>query len=94
MKLNSPVSRRRFLGGVAAGTLAANAVRTPSDYAPAGSREKLLEFDYSDVKLTGGPFRRQFDLVHRHFLGLDNDRLLKAYRQSAGLPAPGEDMGG
>jgi hypothetical protein len=60
----------------------------------ATTREKLYEFDYADVKLTGGPLKRQFDHVHAHFLGLDNDRLLKVYRQRAGLPAPGEDMGG
>ena len=28
------------------------------------------------------------------FLNLDDDRLLKVFRQVAGLPAPGEDMGG
>jgi hypothetical protein len=59
-----------------------------------GAREKLYEFSYSDVKLTAGPLKSQFDRVHAHFLGLDNDRLLKVYRQRAGLPAPGADMGG
>jgi DUF1680 family protein len=29
-----------------------------------------------------------------HYLGIDEDRLLKVYRQRAGLPAPGRDMGG
>ena len=29
-----------------------------------------------------------------HFLQLDEDRILKIYRQRAGLPAPGRDMGG
>ncbi len=79
------ISRRTFIGGAAAVTLT-----------PAGTptREKLHEFNYSDVKLTGGPLKAQFDRVHAHFLGLDNDRLLKVYRQRAGLPAPGEDMGG
>ena len=28
------------------------------------------------------------------FLNLDDDRLLKVFRQVAGMPAPGEDMGG
>ena len=54
----------------------------------------LREFAYADVKLTGGPLKRQYDWVHAHFLSLDNDRLLKVYRQRAGLPAPGDDMGG
>ncbi len=36
----------------------------------------------------------QFDQTHAFFLNLSEDRLLKIYRQRAGLPAPGEDMGG
>jgi len=58
------------------------------------SREKLFVFDYSDVKLTGGPLRAQMDRIHASYQALDEDRLLKVYRQRAGLPAPGEDMGG
>ncbi|HEY1497364.1 MAG TPA: beta-L-arabinofuranosidase domain-containing protein [Candidatus Solibacter sp.] len=80
------LSRRGFLqtvtAGAAAGTL------------PAASRENLREFGHSDVVLTGGPLKQQYDWVHAHFLSLDNDRLLKVYRQRAGLPAPGDDMGG
>jgi DUF1680 family protein len=78
------LSRRAFVGGVAGAGFTRAAV----------SREKLYEFRYSDVKLTAGPLKSQFDRVHAHFLGLDNDRLLKVYRQRAGLPAPGADMGG
>jgi DUF1680 family protein len=61
---------------------------------PARSREPLRELPYSAVQLTGGPFKEQFDALHAHYLSLDNDRLLKVYRQRAGLPAPGVDMGG
>ena len=46
------------------------------------------------MKLTGGPLRSQLDRIHASYQGLDEDRLLKVYRQRAGLPAPGEDMGG
>ena len=80
------VSRRTFLQ-TAAATAAAVCVR-------AAAREPLREFAYRDVALTGGPLKAQYDWVHAHFLSLDNDRLLKVYRQRAGLPAPGEDMGG
>ena len=38
--------------------------------------------------------KRQFEENHARFLNLDDDRLLKVFRQVAGLPAPGEDMGG
>ena len=54
----------------------------------------LSLFDYADVQLHDGPMRRQFDENHARFLNLDDDRLLKVFRQVAGLPAPGEDMGG
>jgi DUF1680 family protein len=38
--------------------------------------------------------KRQFDENHARFQNLDDDRLLKVFRQVAGMPAPGEDMGG
>lgn len=81
-------SRREF---IAAGAAAAGIARAQS---ASPSREALREFDYADVRLTGGPLARQYDHLHRHYLSLDNDRLLKVYRQRAGLPAPGDDMGG
>ena len=82
------MNRRDFLKTSAA---AASALLADGAPAPAVS---LKEFPYSAVALTGGPMKRQYDMVHRHFLALDNDRLLKVYRQRAGLPAPGDDMGG
>ena len=54
----------------------------------------LALFPYKDVQLHEGPMRRQFDENHTRFLNLDDDRMLKVYRQVAGLPAPGEAMGG
>ena len=58
------------------------------------SREPLRQFEAAQVQLTGGPFAEQYDELHAHYLSLSNDRLLKVYRQRAGLPAPGADMGG
>jgi DUF1680 family protein len=86
----TPMTRRTFFGTAA---VLGQSART-GVVEPAGEREKLYEFNYSDVKLTGGPLKKQYDGTHAHFLALDNDRLLKVYRQRAGLPAPGEDMGG
>ena len=37
--------------------------------------------------------KRQFVENHDRFLNLDDDRLLKVYRQVAGLPAPGRRHG-
>jgi DUF1680 family protein len=65
-----------------------------SDAQTTPSREKLFLFRYSDVKLTGGPLKAQFDRVHASYLALNEDRLLKELRIRAGLPAPGEYMGG
>ncbi len=84
----APLHRRDFLRGSVAAALA---TRLPA--APAVSSH-LNEFPYGAVTLTGGPMKRQYDAIHAHFLALDNDRLLKVYRQRAGLPAPGDDMGG
>ena len=61
--------------------------------AAAGSAN-LTTFDYSQVELLDGPLRRQFDTNHAFFLHLGEDRMLKIYRQRAGMPAPGPDMGG
>jgi DUF1680 family protein len=80
-------SRRRFLGATAA------AIGVWGQ-AKENGREKLFEFPYSAVSLTGGPLKDHYERTLSHFLSLDNDRLLKVYRQRAGLPAPGEDMGG
>jgi uncharacterized protein len=97
-------SRRAFLRGAAsvaaAGALAprlrpAQAHGAASTAEPARfAGERLRDFDYGSVALTGGPLKSQYDFIHGHYLGLDNDRLLKVYRQHAGLAAPGVDMGG
>ena len=80
------LTRRHFLHAAAA----AAALRKGR----AAAAPTLREFGYADVTLTGGPLKEQYDWVHAHFLSLNNDRLLKVYRQRAGLPAPGDDMGG
>jgi uncharacterized protein len=88
-------SRRSFLQA-ASSAAALSAVRpfaTLAQGAQAAAPE-LREFDYKDVRLTDGPLKDQYDHIHAHYLGLDNDRLLKVYRQHAGLAAPGRDMGG
>lgn len=76
------LSRRTFLS---------TAVATA---ATAQSGSKLREFEYSQVRLNGGPLASMHGRMHTHFAGLDEDRLLKVYRQRAYLPAPGRDMGG
>ncbi|MGH9607293.1 MAG: beta-L-arabinofuranosidase domain-containing protein [Terracidiphilus sp.] len=90
--MKSKVSRRDFLAGAAA-VLAARG-RSSSASTLSAVQTQLDEFDYGAVQLTGGPLKAQYDRVHASYLTLDNDRLLRVYRERAGLPAPGAPMGG
>jgi DUF1680 family protein len=91
-------SRRSFLKSSAAAAGAAMTFRSVPGWAvPAVATTTvpaLSLFEYSQVQLSEGIFRTQFDHNHELFLGLDEDALLKPFRQRAGLPAPGPDMGG
>lgn len=87
-----PLTRRTFVKSAAA--MAVCATRPLLASTPAHAREPLQELPYSAVQITGGPLAQQYNEVHAHYLSLSNDRLLKVYRQRAGLPAPGLDMGG
>ncbi len=69
------------------------AAATPA-LAAAGGSPALSVFDYAQVELLDSPLRRHFDTNHAFFLRLDEDRMLKIYRQRVGMPAPGADMGG
>jgi uncharacterized protein len=97
--MNSRVNRRTFLKSATAATAASYAVRSIPSWAAANSgavaiNTPLTTFAYSEVELFDGPMKRQFLENHALFLNLDDDRMLKVFRQVAGLPAPGEDMGG
>lgn len=85
------ISRREFLAGASAALVG---TRIPARAEPSFSGNRFAEFDYGQVQLTGGPLKTQYDRMRASYLGLDNDRLLKVYRERAGLPAPGEPMGG
>ncbi|MBS1801884.1 MAG: glycoside hydrolase family 127 protein [Acidobacteria bacterium] len=87
-------SRRSFLKSTA--VLAGAAIVRPraSQAETLSFNPPLSQFGYGDVKLLDGPAREQFDRNHAFYRGLNEDSLLKPYRQRAGLPAPGEEMGG
>src|SRR5690242_5893761 len=56
--------------------------------------KRLLEnFDFRGVTLDAGPLRKQVDEAREDYLRIPNDDLLKWFRQRAGLPAPGQDLG-
>jgi hypothetical protein len=93
------LDRRSFLKTATAATaatyaLSARPIWAASDRGTVAIHTPLTTFSYSEVELLDGPMRRQFEENHARFLNLDDDRLLKVFRQVAGLPAPGEDMGG
>ncbi|HXM62226.1 MAG TPA: hypothetical protein VN950_15315, partial [Terriglobales bacterium] len=97
--MNLRVNRRTFLKTATATTAATYAARAfPAlaavDKGSVAINTPLSTFAYSDVELLDGPMKRQFEENHALFQNLDDDRLLKVFRQVAGLPAPGEDMGG
>ena len=91
------LSRRRFVQSAVCAAAGATLTSLSSTFAVGQSflgREVMSEFPYGNVRLTGGPLMRHFHRIHAHYLALDEDRLLKVFRQRAGLPAPGLDMGG
>jgi uncharacterized protein len=100
--IRTDVNRRAFLkaaGVTAASTFAATRRSVPvlaavPDRGTVAITLPLSTFSYSDVELFDGPMKRQFEENHARFLNLEDDRLLKVFRQQANLPAPGEDMGG
>jgi hypothetical protein len=61
---------------------------------PLPADHELDQFAYGDVELLAGPLLDQFNQNHSFFMNLSEDALLKPFRQAAGLPAPGEEMGG
>lgn len=90
--VNRKITRREFLAGAA--VMAAGAGLRPSSRAESSPGNQFAEFDYGEVHLTDGPLKRQYDRICSSYLALDNDRLLRVYRERAGLPAPGTPMGG
>ena len=91
-------SRRQFLKSTAVSTAGIVAIRSVPAWARNAAaspvNSPLAIFGYSQVQLLDGPFRLQFDQNHKVFLNLDEDGMLKPFRQRQGLPAPGPDMGG
>jgi uncharacterized protein len=91
-------SRRQFMqaGALAAGS--AIALRSRGAWSLASTdvavRPPLSVFDYAQVQLLEGHLREQFDRNHDVFLHLNENAMLKPFRERSGMPAPGPDMGG
>lgn len=87
------MTRRNLMTGSLAATCL-GAMAPGALMADAPSRERLQECAFGTVRLTGGPFKALYDAMAAHYLALDEDRLLKGFRQHVGLAAPGRSMGG
>jgi DUF1680 family protein len=87
--------RRRILKAgallVCGGALGASGARRAPG---ARSTAPLDELEYAQVTFDPGPVYAQARENHRRVLNLDEDALLRPFRQRAGLPAPGADLGG
>ena len=91
-------SRRQFLRATTASTAGLVAMSSLPSWARRKAETSITPplsvFGYSQVQLLEGPFRLQFDQNHKLFLELNEDGMLKPFRQREGRPAPGPDMGG
>ncbi len=90
--MNRNLSRRVFLqlsgSAAAACGLGSQAFATDTAVPP------LAEVSYGQVTLTSQPHLAQLESTHSLLMSLSNDSLLKPLRAMAGLPAPGDDLGG
>ena len=94
-------SRRRFLklaatsgGLVAVGSVARRSMAWGLPRPKVKVVPPLTLFRYGQVEMLEGRLRQQFEENHRFFLNLDEDGMLKPFRQRQGLAAPGPDLGG
>jgi DUF1680 family protein len=89
-----PISRRRLLqyGALAtAGSFAPAAIASTSEHRAAGP---LDEFGYGAVSIASDAHEAQLRNTQSVLMSLSEDSLLMPFRQMAGLPAPGVELGG
>ena len=100
MSPSHSVSRRKFLQSAALASAAGLVPRLRgssltslfgSDSVPSGP---LAEFGYGDVSLHSALHDQQLQQTHALLMELNEDSLLKPFRQMVGQPAPGTDLGG
>jgi DUF1680 family protein len=91
MRRKAMLSRREML--TIAGVSLAGTACAGSAFATGTAADSLamIPANYGDVALQEGPMLAQFRAQHAT---LDDDALLKPFREAAGSPAPGDDLGG
>jgi hypothetical protein len=91
------ITRRKFaeLSAAAAGAVASRKVWLAKAAAEAHvPNSTLAEFGYGDVTITSALHDAQLRETHEVLMNMSEDSLLKPFRQMAGQPAPGADLGG
>ena len=92
---NIKLTRHAFAGlSAVAGALAAGYSPLLPATARRASGRVLTEFAYGDVSIDSAPHHAQLQNTQDELMSLSEDSLLKPFRQIAGQPAPGEDLGG
>jgi len=87
------LNRRKLLQG--AGALgAATLLPRAAPAAGQGTAMPIDTCDYGDVTLLEGPARAQFDQTLGALLAMDEDKLLRPFRQAAGMPIGPDGFGG
>ncbi|HEV2463378.1 MAG TPA: beta-L-arabinofuranosidase domain-containing protein [Acidobacteriaceae bacterium] len=94
-------TRRDFVKMVAGASLAPSVLRaskafgaTPTETGGLAARVYLEPFDYQGVRLLDSMLKSQYDRTREYYFKIPNDDILKGFRERAGLPAPGQEMGG
>jgi hypothetical protein len=85
-------TRREFMKVMASASLASSILGGAEH--TAGGETVLEPLDYSGVRLLDGRLRRQYLATRDFYYNIPDDDVLKGFRKNAGLPAPGQDMGG
>ena len=94
MRRVTPMCALLFILGAALALQSRTNGQTPIKPNAHRSTGVLQPFTYQDVALTGGPMEVQAAGARDFYLSLSEDSLLNGFRKRAGLPAPGNPMGG
>jgi len=90
-------SRRSFLqtGSLAAAAVAGFGIQSRAVWSSEPAlASPLTEFGYTDVDMASEAHESQLMNTHSVLMSLNEDSLLKPFRQLSGMPAPGDDLGG
>lgn len=94
--MDTRMLRRDFLktAPVAAGTLAGAVRALGAQASGSSSRVRLESFNFQGVRLRESRWQMQYQAAHDYYLAVSNDDILQGFRAAAGLPAPGNPLGG